>query len=251
VGIDPVRLAAIVATAAVLIAIAAVVLDDALAERRQDFPKALTAFFQFVTRFGRSDWLLIPSGVIALLVFCGDWRRPARAVAAAWREIGAYAGVFFAAIAIPGIVNDIIKPIVGRVRPNVVVDGDVAFAPFSLGYAYASFPSGHANTMAALAVLAVATFGARGIPIILAALVVAMSRVALGVHHVSDVAAGILVGAVLSWLVVRRAARGGLGFTLDASGSVAPRLVAARHIMGQPGGLRRLVAAAAKALAWR
>ena len=245
------RLTGVVAAALVLIVVEGLLLDAAVARRSQALPEPMTGVFQFLTQFGRSDWWLIPSGLIMLVVAFGDWRRPVRAVAAAWAEIGAYAGTFFVAIALPGIVADVIKPLVGRVRPGVAVESDVAFAPFTLGYAYHSFPSGHANTMAALAVAAVATFGARALPIVLATMVVAMSRVVIGVHYLSDVVAGILLGGALAWLVVRTAAGAGFGFTVRPSGANAPRLDAARRVLARPGGTRRALAGLGMALTWR
>ena len=249
--IDVPRLAGVVAVAVMLIVVEGLILDAAVARRSDTLPEAVTAFFQFLTRYGSSDWLLVPSAVVALVLLFGDWRRPARAVAAAWTEIGAYAATFFVAIALPGIVADLIKLLVGRVRPNAVVDGDVAFAPLTLGYAYHSFPSGHANTMAALAVVMVATLGARSLPIVFAAMLVAVSRMAIGAHYLSDVVAGILLGGALAWLVVRTAAGAGFGFAVRPSGAIAPRLDAARGVLARPAGVRRMFAGLGAALAWR
>ena len=41
-----------------------------------------------VTRFGKSDWLLIPSGVFCVALLFADWSRAGRRVAAAWIEVG-------------------------------------------------------------------------------------------------------------------------------------------------------------------
>lgn len=65
-----------------------------------------------------------------------------------------------------------------------------------------SFPSGHAARAAMLAVLAVglgpAWFGA----LLLAwAPLVSLARVAMGVHYLSDVLAGIALGALVGWLL--------------------------------------------------
>ena len=57
----------------------------------------------------------------------------------------------FAAIALSGLANDLIKVLVGRSRPGLLLSqGIYGFKPFSHQYYYASFPSGHANTIAAL-----------------------------------------------------------------------------------------------------
>lgn len=60
-----------------------------------------------------------------------------------------------------------------------------------------AFPSGHAARATMLAIVLGAGFGslALGLALGLWALAVALARVAVGVHHASDVVAGILVGA--------------------------------------------------------
>jgi undecaprenyl-diphosphatase len=62
-----------------------------------------------------------------------------------------------------------------------------------------SFPSGHANRAATLAVLA-AVHGTPGLGVVVAlwAAAVSLSRVILGMHYVSDVAAGLAVGAAVA-----------------------------------------------------
>ena len=62
-----------------------------------------------------------------------------------------------------------------------------------------SFPSGHANRVAILAVLAI-VYGTPSIGAIVVvwALAVGLSRVILGMHFISDVLAGFLVGAAVA-----------------------------------------------------
>jgi len=248
-GIDPVWTTAAVAVGSALIVLVGLTGDAAAAEWHASLGDWARRFFAFATRFGKSDWLLVPSGGIAVLVFFADWRYAGRAVAAAWMEIGAYAGVVFVAIAFPGIVADVVKPLVGRVRPNALKNGGAEFVPFTLGYAHASFPSGHATTMGALAVVAVATFGARSLPIVAAAAIVAVSRAMIGVHNLSDVVAGGLLGAGLAYVVVGQAAAAGLGFT--ARGGVRTRLGAARAVFVRADGGGRLLDGLMRALTRR
>ncbi len=235
------RVTVMALAALALIVVDGLIFDAPVAARTHALPAAVTAFFRFATRFGKSDWLLIPTAVLIVLVGVGDWRRPPRLVASAWQEIGAFAGVFFVAIALSGIVNDVFKPLVGRSRPNAPADA-VAFSPFTFGYAHASFPSGHANTMAALAVVAILALGARSLPIVAAAMIVAISRVFLGVHYVSDVAAGLLLGGTVAYLVVAWAASAGIGFRFGPSGLITPRMNATHRILSRPGGLGAMLA---------
>ena len=69
-----------------------------------------------------------------------------------------------------------------------------------------SFPSGHAARTVALTVVLFATVSAgAGAAGLAWAVLVCLSRIALGIHYVSDIAAGALVGistGVVVWLVV-------------------------------------------------
>lgn len=69
-----------------------------------------------------------------------------------------------------------------------------------------SFPSGHAARAALLAALAIG-LGPPWLGLLLAiwAPLVMLARVAMGVHYLSDVLAGALLGGLVGWIVVRLA----------------------------------------------
>lgn len=203
--IDRRRAAILVVAGVALIVITAVLFDARLIARARSLPPGVHGFFDWITRWGKSDWLLIPSGLVVVVVMLGDWRRVSRANAAAWFEIATFAGVLFVVVAATGIATDIIKPIVGRFRPDFIPGGGAfAFAPLAFGgYANYSFPSGHATTMAAVAVIATFVPGIVTIPIVIAAALVAVSRVIVAVHFPSDVVGGTLIGFGLGYLILR------------------------------------------------
>lgn len=66
-----------------------------------------------------------------------------------------------------------------------------------------SFPSGHTLEAFAMAAALSISFSNKKImiPIYLWAMLVAYSRMALGVHYPSDVMAGILIGTLIGWIV--------------------------------------------------
>ena len=66
-----------------------------------------------------------------------------------------------------------------------------------------SFPSDHAAAAFAIAFAVLAFSRKAGIGFLLAATVIGLSRVALGLHYPSDVLAGILVGWTAAMLVTR------------------------------------------------
>ncbi len=141
-------------------------------------------------------------------------------------RVGAIVG--FLAVTVGGqyAVVDLIKVAVNRTRPNV---------DRLTGFSGASFPSGHAAAAAA----AFAAFallagigrspGARallaGAAVGLAA-AVAASRVFLGVHWLTDVLAGLLIG--WSWFALCSIAFGGRLLRFGAPVEQAQRVVAAR-----------------------
>lgn len=96
--------------------------------------------------------------------------------------------------------NGLLKPLVHRTRPWLVVDGLNALV--SPGDAY-SFPSGHT-----CAAFAAAWTWRKQLPrrwmgkfAVLAAVLMGLSRLYLGVHFPTDVLAGALVGIFSAWLM--------------------------------------------------
>jgi undecaprenyl-diphosphatase len=204
-------------------------------------PDGVHDFFAAATRFGRSDWLLIPTGVIAIAVAFGDWRHVSRPAVAAWWEVATFAAVLFIVIAATGLATDLLKPIVGRLRPEFAGDSVFTFSPFTLGgYRYYSFPSGHATTMGAVAVFAAFAPGFLTIPIIVLTAVVAVSRVMIGVHFPSDVVGGALIGVGLGYLILRGMADAGIVFVVRENGRIGRRLGVVRRLRRRRAGVRAL-----------
>jgi undecaprenyl-diphosphatase len=101
------------------------------------------------------------------------------------------------------LIVQVLKRAVARARPADVSGRLLALVPLPDAH---SFPSGHAaaaTAVAAMLALAHPTMAPAVLPV---AGLVAYSRVALRVHHVSDVLAGValgLGGAVAAWRLVR------------------------------------------------
>lgn len=129
----------------------------------------------------------------------------------------------FLAVLLPILAGEVIKWIVGRGRPFVGGEANAFnFMHFAGTQAYASFPSAHAITAAALAFAVSAVWPrARGAMIVYAVLIIA-SRLVLLAHHPSDVTAGALIGvigamAVRYWFAARR-----LEFEIGQNGTITP-----------------------------
>ena len=112
------------------------------------------------------------------------------------------AAFLFAAVALSGLANDLIKVLVGRSRPGLLLSqGIYWFKPFTHQYYYASFPSGHANTIAALCYGLYRVTGRFKWAWLTIALAVMASRVILGAHFPSDVLFGAYLGVVVTELI--------------------------------------------------
>lgn len=103
------------------------------------------------------------------------------------------------------VVNILLKPLAARIRPYEVIEG--------LRYIVAkesefSFPSGHsANSLACAWVLFRMCDKRIGVPALILALLIALSRLYVGVHYPTDVLAGVAIGMLLAEFAMRIAPR--------------------------------------------
>jgi len=144
-------------------------------------------FFIWLTE---PDHFIIPLGVVWLLMLVFGGRR------------GRILGLMIAigVLLTDQVSSSLIKPLVDRTRPCFVVEGVSELMPQANS---PSFPSSHATNMFGAATL----FWLAGKPrapwvlaFVVAALV-ALSRVYVGVHYPSDVAAGAFLGILIGGLV--------------------------------------------------
>jgi hypothetical protein len=149
--------------------------------------------FQWITELGKSTGYLI--GFFLLFAFYKYHRR---------RPVAANRAFFlFAAVALSGLITDLIKPLAGRLRPKLLYEaGLYGFEPFRIGYEYNSLPSGHATTVFALAAALSLLFPRWRLPLFGFAVVVGLSRIIVGAHYPSDVLAGAYVGAMTVLLLM-------------------------------------------------
>lgn len=100
-----------------------------------------------------------------------------------------------------GILSTGIKWLAGRNRPiNLFEDGLFGFDFFKIVFLYesTSFPSGHAVTAFTLATAVCFLYPHWRIVAFIAALLIAVSRVVLTAHYLSDVVAGAAIGTICS-----------------------------------------------------
>ncbi len=102
-------------------------------------------------------------------------------------------------VAAAGLLDQVVKNVSCRARPSALDAGAffAIFPCFPASYAVASFPSGHATTAFAAAVVLALWFPWGAAPFMGLAVLVACSRVMLGAHFPSDVLAGAILGSLV------------------------------------------------------
>jgi membrane-associated phospholipid phosphatase len=146
---------------------------------------------QTVSRFG--DW---PEHIALGLLLLGI---------SYWRESKKWTRIFAAMIlacALAGVATRVVKISTGRARPNVQAEAQWNGPKFSPRYN--AFPSGH--TAASTAFFATLAFAAWriGLGLLAIPLLIAFSRMYVAAHHLSDVMAAALIGALAAYFIARR-----------------------------------------------
>jgi membrane-associated phospholipid phosphatase len=177
---------------------------------------------RILTDFGKETYVLcLLAGMLLVVAVMAPGLR--RASQSRLLSFGTRLQFLLFAVLVPVLAGEVIKWIAGRGRPFVGGKANpFNFVPFSGTEAHASFPSEHAITSVALA-FAISAVWPRARPVMIVyALLIMASRLALLAHHPSDVVAGGLIGvigamAVRYWFAARR-----LGFAIHRDGEIVP-----------------------------
>ena len=143
----------------------------------------LTPIFKFITTLGNAGviWIVFSVGLL---------------IPKKTRRVGVLAlvSLFFSAL----IDNVILKNVVARTRPYDVIEGLTSLVGAQKDY---SFPSGHTGSAFAAAVVMFRELPKKlGIPILVFACLMGLSRLYVGVHYPSDVLGGVLIGTGIALL---------------------------------------------------
>jgi undecaprenyl-diphosphatase len=161
----------------------------------RDLDPRLVAVFEKITVAGSATPHLIVLAVLYLVL-----RFSLQRAAAAKRVL-----FVIAAIVVSGLTVDLLKPIVARWRPQAFLadPSQYGFAFFKTARIHNSFPSGHATTALAVACALALLFPRLRVLWLVAAAVVASSRVIIGEHYPGDVLAGAWFGVVITLALSR------------------------------------------------
>jgi len=184
----------------------------------------VTQFFAEITRWGESDWILYPSLALLVLSALVAWAIPKRIPKLALIEMSQMYGFIFLGVGIPGLAANLLKRIIGRTRPDFFANGGtLGFHTLANNYHYESFPSGHATTAFAAAMV-LGFLSPRWFAVgLIYAVAICLSRVELGVHYPTDVFGGIVLGVLGAYAVRDAFAKRRWGFERLPSGDIVRR----------------------------
>lgn len=198
--------------------------DHALIVWGDGLPADVLKFFKWLTRWGESDWILIPSLlalVIAWLLSLVTRDRLRR-----WSgQLLTVSSFIFLGVGLPSLVATLLKRIIGRARPmEWTAEAPLSFTPLNWdAYTYQSFPSGHSTTAFSLA-LTIAFLWPRSFwPMLGFAALVAVSRIVLGQHYITDITAGAVLGTLGAFAVRNLFVSRGWLFETAESGEIVRR----------------------------
>lgn len=206
-----------------LIAALVASLGDAAAIRFvQGSSEPIVLFMAWITNIGKSQWYLVPAGVIFCAVGLIDWSRGGGRLKARLAFLFGQAAFVFCAVALSGLFVNVVKVLFGRARPRLFEEvGAWSFDPFTLGYLHASFPSGHATTVGALIGILMIWYPRWSLLFVELGLFLAATRIAALAHYPSDVLTGFTIGLFFSIVIARWLASRGVVFRL-AQGNILP-----------------------------
>ncbi|HSB80711.1 MAG TPA: phosphatase PAP2 family protein [Candidatus Methylomirabilis sp.] len=152
----------------------------------------------FVDLMQSATWLgygAVDVGLLAVLAAYGWWDGDA--------QLRARGIVGAVTVAGAGLLDQVVKNVACRARPNAPQAGAFlsSFPCFPASYAYASFPSGHATTAFATALILAFWYPRQTGLFVGLAILVGLSRVVLGAHFPSDVLAGAVLGSGVALIV--------------------------------------------------
>ena len=172
-------------------------LDRPVAAFFHDGGEAFRPICELIQRLGFGT----PYLVLFALTFAGlRWGGnlpPLRTWAGQMRAAAAVPAFLFAAVAVSGLLVDLLKVIFGRARPKLLFAAGVYdFGWLGFSADHWSFPSGHAATAAALMTALWCLWPRHVLFYVALAAVVAVSRVVIGAHYLSDVVMGAFVAVL-------------------------------------------------------
>jgi len=210
--------------AAILVA-ALLPFDGMISQSAQALPGGIVAFNEKITDFGTFSWMIYSSGSIVIVAYILNRVVRSDGFSSKSKTAWRLALYFLVTIGSASALVHLFKFVIGRARPELFLDyGAHSLTPFANEWLFESFPSGHSAAVGSF-------FGAFAmlaprlrILFALGALIIGITRVVVGAHYPSDVAAGLLLGLWIALMTAFIFARQNWLFRLDEKGWPRPKM---------------------------
>lgn len=157
----------------------------------QHVTPAVNQVFRTIGRLGKSDMYIIAALIVYIVSLIGLHRGWLCPLKAGFDRLARCAMLVVATMAIGGLITLVLKKVVARARPEVLIEQGYygLVEPLTKGGAYNSFPSSHTLTAFGVAA-AIGEIAPRWrVPALLVATLVAVSRLINRAHFLTDVLA--------------------------------------------------------------
>lgn len=198
--------------------------DPALSERAQGLSPSVVEFNRRITDLGAFRWMIYGSGFLVIAAYIAQSVHLRKTLSAKMKTAGRLSLYLFLTIGSASALVHLLKFLIGRARPELLIDyGAYNLTPFTGDNLFESFPSGHSAAIGAFCG-AFAMLVPRLRPYLAGlALLIGMSRVVVGAHYPSDVAAGLLLGLWIALMMAFIFTRWNWLFRIDARGWPIPK----------------------------
>jgi len=165
--------------------------------------QTLRPVFDVLDNLGRVEGYVIVAALAYVACLAVAWRRGEGDPQAWYRRVARHCLLYFAALATTAAAIHLLKSVVARPRPGLLLqEGYGLGAPFT-GSPWDSFPSGHAQ-VAFVTAAVLASLAPRWAPAFyLLAVLAAAARVVTGWHYLSDTVASAFIAVVVVRLLAR------------------------------------------------
>lgn len=172
------------AVISVIVVVTHLTLDVPVARIAWAYNPAQFMILRLITETGEGQWWLGSAAIV--FVIAALTRR---------HNLARWAALMLIAVGTSGVLANVIKVLVGKTRPALFFETErFGFEPWSFTHHYNSFPSGHATTFGAGAMVLALAFPRARLLFFAVGLVGALTRCALLAHYLSDVVAGLALG---------------------------------------------------------
>lgn len=165
--------------------------DESIALLARELPHETRQAFRAITDFAKSGTYITVLALVLIALAAVRIRTDDTQLRKAANQINALIAYCFVCIAGSGLIVTLLKRLIGRARPKHLDEyGVFSFDPIAVDASFASFPSGHATTGVALAVVVAYLLPRVWFAAACMGVTLAISRVVIGAHYPSDVLFG-------------------------------------------------------------